>query len=68
MKAIVDIPEGEPGAGQCILSLETPPQIGHWVADTEGNLYEIKRVIHLIETNKESKHPHLKLIVERVHK
>ena len=67
MRAIVDIPNGEPFEGFHILeNLEIPPQVGHCVGDPNGKHYRIKEVIHLIETNKAGNYPYLKLIVEKV--
>ena len=63
MRAIVDIPEGENFAGHHILTLETEPQIGHYVGDQNGACYPILKIVHLIETNKECNYPYLKLIV-----
>lgn len=65
MKAIVEIPNGEPFSGVHILALETEPQIGHYVGDQNGRLYLIQKIVHLIDTNKKIKYPYLKLIVRK---
>lgn len=65
MRAIVEIPDGEPFKGKNVLNLECAPAIGHHVADPNGYLYRIVKIYHLIEPNTLSKDPALKLIVEK---
>ncbi|SKB00208.1 hypothetical protein SAMN02745166_03095 [Prosthecobacter debontii] len=65
MRAIVEIPKGEPFTGTQILTLETAPQVGHYIGDANGRLYRIEKVVHLLTRNEEAGYPFLKLIVQK---
>ncbi len=65
MRAIVDIPAGDPYAGLRIFNLEIAPIVGHYVGDPNGNLYKITAIIHLVDPSTEDSYPGLKLFVSR---
>jgi hypothetical protein len=65
MRALVEIPSGEPCEGTQILTLEIEPQVGHYVGDPNGRLYRIEKIVHLIIRNETADYPFLKLIIRK---